>query len=138
MMLTETGIEFFAKLKAIGVVAFDNTKKSNGFLGKYTSGRSLDGCLDGRITTEDLVEMEQGAIEKGYKVDTIVLPGPIWAYLLRDRSFGRYLYGFGYNLVPSNDLHVELETNLSYVLMVNSRDLNQVIVANSVKCVEKK
>ena len=132
-----TGTPFYDRLKAIGVVAIDNTDKSKGFLEHYSSGRSVDGCLDGRITTQDIMDMEHGAFEKGYKPDTIIIPGPIWAYLLRDRMFGRYLYDFGYNIVPTDDIPVDSETNLSYILLVNSRDLNQVIVANSIKCVEK-
>ena len=64
--------------------------------------------------------------------DTLVVPVAIWTELLRQPAFSEILYG-SLTIVPTQDMPVDAVHDTSHVLLLNSRDLAQVVIARSVK-----
>jgi hypothetical protein len=134
------GIQYFQQLIDKAKVIFDNQNKKLGSSNEYTTDRNPDGLLNGGITAQDIAFMRYTAEDQFvWFMDTLVLPHKIWAYLLRQKwettAFGDILFG---NLVvmPTDLILINPINRTSTVLLLNSRDLDQVVAAKHVKVLQ--
>jgi hypothetical protein len=76
--------KIFNFITSMGATAFDNTTRSNGVTGRYTSGRAADGTLNGSMTMDDIMEMYALGLQQGFIMDTILVHPLTWLMWLRD------------------------------------------------------
>ena len=128
--------DYFGNLVSSAITYYDNEDKAKGISECYTSGRTLQGLLNGTITPEDIEDMVKFAEhELNYKIDTIILPEKIWLNLLRLPVFQTILLG-SLAIVPTRMLPYNKDNDTSSVVVLNSQNLNQTIAARSVKIKE--
>lgn len=76
--------KIFDFISAMGTCAFDNTTRSNGVTGSYTTGRNADGSLNGGMTMDDVFNMYALGLQQGFIMDTILVHPLTWLMWLRD------------------------------------------------------
>lgn len=76
--------KIFEFINSMGTVVFDNTTRTNGLTGKYTSGRTASGQLNATITMDDVMEMYTTCLNQGFMADTILIHPLAWLMWLRD------------------------------------------------------
>lgn len=87
--------KIFRYITAVGTVAFDNTTRTNGLTGAYTSGRNNDGTLNGSITMDDLMQMYTIGLQQGFIMDTILIHPLTWLMWLRDPVLRTFQLQYG-------------------------------------------
>ena len=76
--------KIFNFITSMGATAFDNTDRTAGVTGRYTSGRNADGTLNGSMTMDDIMEMYALGLQQGFIMDTILVHPLTWLMWLRD------------------------------------------------------
>jgi hypothetical protein len=87
--------KIFEFINAMGTVVFDNTTRTNGLTGKYTSGRNSFGTLNGSITMDDIMEMYTTGLNQGFIMDTILIHPLAWLMWLRDPVLRAFQLQYG-------------------------------------------
>lgn len=76
--------KIFNFISGMGACAFDNSDRTLGVTGRYTSGRTADGTLNGAMTMDDVMEMYALGLQQGFIMDTILVHPLTWLMWLRD------------------------------------------------------
>jgi hypothetical protein len=76
--------KIFNFIGSMGACAFDNTDRTLGVTGRYTSGRNANGTLNGSMTMDDIMEMYALGLQQGFIMDTILVHPLTWLMWLRD------------------------------------------------------
>lgn len=87
--------KIFEFINSMGTVVFDNTTRTNGLTGKYTSGRTNTGTLNGSITMDDIMEMYTTGLNQGFIMDTILIHPLSWLMWLRDPVLRAFQLQYG-------------------------------------------
>jgi hypothetical protein len=76
--------KIFDFISGMGTCAFDNTTRTSGITGSYTSGRKADGTLNGSMTMDDVMQMYTLGLQQGFIMDTILVHPLTWLMWMRD------------------------------------------------------
>lgn len=87
--------KIFNYINSVGTIVFDNSDRTLGISGKYTSGRKADGTLNGTMTMDDLLEMYAFAVNQGFIPDTILVHPLTWLMWLRDPVLRTFQLQYG-------------------------------------------
>ena len=87
--------KIFEFINSMGTTVFDNTTRTAGLTGKYTSGRSGTGTLNGSITMDDVMEMYTTGLNNGFIMDTILIHPLAWLMWLRDPVLRAFQLQYG-------------------------------------------
>lgn len=87
--------KIFEFINSMGTVVFDNATRTNGLTGKYTSGRTAGGTLNGSITMDDIMEMYTTGLNQGFIMDTILIHPLAWLMWLRDPVLRAFQLQYG-------------------------------------------
>lgn len=87
--------KIFQYINSMGTVAFDNTTRTNGITGSYTSGRAADGTLNGTMTMDDIFQMYTIGLQQGFIMDTILVHPLTWLMWLRDPVLRTFQMQYG-------------------------------------------
>lgn len=87
--------KIFEFINSMGTTVFDNTTRTNGITGKYTSGRAATGALNGSITMDDIMEMYTQGLNQGFIMDTILIHPLSWLMWLRDPVLRAFQLQYG-------------------------------------------
>ena len=87
--------KIFEFINSMGTTIFDNTTRASGLSGKYTSGRSNTGTLNGSITMDDIMDMYTHGLNAGFHMDTILIHPLSWLMWLRDPVLRAFQLQYG-------------------------------------------
>jgi hypothetical protein len=87
--------KIFEFINSMGTTVFDNTTRTNGLTGKYTSGRTSTGLLNATITMDDVMEMYTTGLNAGFIMDTILIHPLAWLMWLRDPVLRAFQMQYG-------------------------------------------
>lgn len=83
-----------------GFTIIDNANPAAGALDKTTSGRGMDGALNGALGVDDIYEIFAYQQMRGYNIDTIIIHPFAWMLWARDPEMQEGLLGSGTVYMP--------------------------------------